>query len=65
MTTIKVQRPIATNDPDERWLFYDEGRAIQVQRKPTDEERKAMDNDYKMFVVYDENGLKRIKDQSW
>jgi len=28
---VKVQRPIATNDPDDPWLIYDKARKHQIQ----------------------------------
>lgn len=49
---LKVQRPIATNDPNREWLFYNQDRSVLYQRIPTPDEIKAMADDYKMYAQY-------------
>jgi hypothetical protein len=65
---MKIQRPITTNDPKERWLFYTRDRTTNMQVPPSHSERKAMGDDFKMYAEYDAYSgrfIKRIEDQDW
>lgn len=67
---VKVQRPIATShpNPEGQWLFYNEDKSYQETREPTKKEKKAINNDLKMYAKYDVKTMKflrRIKDQWW
>lgn len=62
----KVQRPIASNDPNAGYLIYNEDRSIWFQMDPTDVEVKLMGTKYKVFIEYN-NGvpIKTVKDPGW
>jgi len=51
---IKVQRPLATNDPNRPWLFYNESRTVEAQFPERDVDPlliKAMGGRAKAFFL--------------
>jgi hypothetical protein len=70
MTIVKVQTPMATNDPFERALVYAKGRRTMVQQSLTDRERGMMGSTAKAYFDADFDGkrwklLRRVPDQLW
>lgn len=72
--TVKVQRPISTNDPAAPWLIYDRARkhAVSVPAKVIPAHVvKAMGDDYKAFFVGAWSSIvgwglsERVKDPGW
>jgi hypothetical protein len=72
--TVKVQRPISTNDPDEPWLIYDKARKHQTNvpaRLIPAHVREAMGGDFKAFFTGAWSSIvgwglsSRVKDPGW
>lgn len=69
---VKIQLPLATNDPDPKVLVYNEKRSFQAMLPVTDEIKRAMCGDVKAFFSIEYNlgtkqitHMKREKWQEW
>ena len=71
---VKVQRPIATNDPNIPWLVYAKGHKKTQQVRQayiTEQTKKAMGKDLKAYFNAEWNDVSgwtikdRVEDQEW
>jgi len=63
---LKVQRPLRTNDPREHWLFYNQSRTYFTTRAPTEDEKRIMGKEFKIFAEYKNGSLvKKVPYEGW